>query len=162
MNPSIQFPSPIGPITLTASQVGIRSVQFLKSENDLAFSINTLLVTAQTQILAYLAGTRKSFSLEFDLADIHGFQQDVLAVISDITFGEILPYGQVATLIRKPIAARAVGSALARNPLPILIPCHRVVAADGHLTGYLGQKGIETKKWLLELEGHKIVGEKLG
>ena len=69
MNPSIQFPSPIGPITLTASQVGIRTVQFLKSENDLAFSINTLLVTAQTQILAYLTGTRKSFSLELDLTE---------------------------------------------------------------------------------------------
>jgi len=162
MNPSIQFPSLIGPITLTASQIGIRNVEFLKSENDLAFSINTLLVTAQTQILAYLTGTRKSFSLELDLTKIHGFQQDVLAVISDITFGEILTYAQVATLLHKPMAARAVGSALARNPLPILIPCHRVVAANGHLTGYLGQKGIETKKWLLELEGHKIVGEKLG
>jgi methylated-DNA-[protein]-cysteine S-methyltransferase len=162
MNPSIQFPSPIGPITLTASQVGIRSVQFLKSENDLAFSINTLLVTAQTQILAYLAGTRKSFSLELDLADIHGFQQDVLAVVSDIGFGEILTYGQVAAILHKPSASRAVGSALARNPLPILIPCHRIVAANRYLTGYLGQKGVKTKKWLLELEGHKIVGEKLG
>ena len=64
-------------------------------------------------------------------------------------------------MLKKPKASRAVGAALARNPLPILIPCHRVVAATGHLTGYLGQKGIASKKWLLELEGHKIVGEKL-
>lgn len=162
MNQSIQFPSPIGPVTLTASQVGIRSVQFQKSENDPVISTNTLLETAQAQILAYMSGTLKAFSVALDLDEIHGFQQDVLAVINGIAFGEILTYGQVATLLHKPMAARAVGSALARNPLPILIPCHRVVAANGHLTGYLGLKGIEMKKWLLELEGHKIVSEKLG
>jgi methylated-DNA-[protein]-cysteine S-methyltransferase len=158
----IHFPSPIGPVTLTASKVGIRSVRLVNSENDQAISTNTLLATAQTQILGYLSGTLKVFSVALDLAEIHGFQQDVLAVISGIAFSEILTYGQVAGLLHKPLASRAVGSALARNPLPILIPCHRVVAANGHLTGYLGQKGIETKRWLLELEGHKIVGEKLG
>ena len=162
MNQSIQFPSPIGPVTLTTSQVGIRSVQFQKSENDPVISTNTLLETTQAQILAYIGGTLKAFSVALDLAEIHGFQQDVLAVISGIAFGEILTYGQVATLLHKPMASRAVGSALARNPVPILIPCHRVVATNGHLTGYLGQRGIETKKWLLEMEGHKIVGEKLG
>lgn len=161
MNQSIQFPSPIGPVTLTASQAGIQSVQFVNSENDPAISTNTMLATAQTQILAFLSGTFKAFSVALDLAEIHGFQQDVLDVIRGIAFGEILTYGQVATLLHKPMASRAVGAALARNPLPILIPCHRVVAANGHLTGYLGQKGITSKKWLLELEGHKIVGEKL-
>jgi methylated-DNA-[protein]-cysteine S-methyltransferase len=74
----------------------------------------------------------------------------------------VFTYGQIAAKLGSPKASRAVGAALAHNPLPILIPCHRVVSASGHLTGYLGQKGIEGKRRLLELEGQKIVGEKLG
>jgi methylated-DNA-[protein]-cysteine S-methyltransferase len=85
----------------------------------------------------------------------------VLQLTFSIPFGEVLTYGQIATQLHKSGAARAVGMALARNPLPILIPCHRVVASTGHLTGYLGSKGIAAKQWLLEREGHRIVSQKL-
>ena len=86
----------------------------------------------------------------------------VYEIVGLIPRGKVATYGQIAALLHKHRAARAVGAALARNPMPILIPCHRVVAADGHLTGYLGSKGISTKQWLLEREGHRIVGQKLG
>jgi len=125
-------------------------------------SFHQLLRQAHTQLQEYFAGTRKEFSLPTTLGTLTAFQKEVLEITSRIPFGEVLTYGQIASSMGSPHASRAVGAALARNPLPILIPCHRVVAGNGHLTGYLGRKGIAAKKLLLELEGHTIVGEKLG
>ena len=90
------------------------------------------------------------------------FQREVLQLTLEIPFGEVRTYGELARTLGKSAASRAVGGALARNPLPLLIPCHRVVAATGALTGYSAASGIATKAWLLELEGHKIVSQKLG
>lgn len=161
MNQSIHFVSPIGPLSIITSQAGICYVRLYETESNQELSANSLLTATCTQFQEYFKGIRKEFSVVLDKKEICGFQKDVLDITSNIGFGELLTYGQIAALLHKPGASRAVGSALAHNPLPILIPCHRVVAANGHLTGYLGQKGIETKKWLLELEGHKVVGEKL-
>jgi methylated-DNA-[protein]-cysteine S-methyltransferase len=164
MTESIQFSSAIGLISLSSSQNALTSVLL----DGPRFEINPesgkypLLETAKFQLLEYFNGKRKAFDLALGWDQLQGFQRDVLKIISDIAFGEILTYGQIASRLKKPNASRAVGAALARNPLPIFIPCHRVVAANGQLTGYLGKKGIATKKWLLELEGHRIVGEKLG
>jgi methylated-DNA-[protein]-cysteine S-methyltransferase len=121
-----------------------------------------LILQAKTQLLEYLEGKRKVFEIPLDWESIRGFQKDVLQLTINIPFGEVWTYGQIATLLHKPRAARAVGTALARNPMPIFIPCHRVVSYNGHLTGYLGSKGITTKQWLLEREGHRFVGQKLG
>lgn len=122
----------------------------------------SLILQAQTQLFEYLEGKRKVFGIPLDWESIRGFQKDVLQLTLNIPFGEVHTYGQLATLLHKPGAARAVGAALARNPMPILIPCHRVVSTNRNLTGYLGSKGITTKQWLLEREGHRIVGQKLG
>jgi len=85
----------------------------------------------------------------------------VLDLTRQIAFGEVLTYGEIARRLGKPAASRAVGAALGRNPMPLLIPCHRVVAANRSLTGYSAADGIKTKAWLLTLEGGKVVGQKL-
>jgi methylated-DNA-[protein]-cysteine S-methyltransferase len=105
---------------------------------------------ARHQIDAYFAGQLKQFYLE--LAP-HGteFQMQVLGALQKIPFGEIRSYKDIAQAIERPKAMRAVGAANGRNPIPIIIPCHRVVGADGSLTGFGG--GIGTKAFLLRLEG---------
>jgi len=95
----------------------------------------TLAATRQ-QILQYLAGTRTEFELPLDWTAMTGFQADVLRLTLGIPYGEVRTYGDLASLLGKPAASRAVGGALARNPLPLLIPCHRVVASTGALRGY--------------------------
>ncbi len=104
---------------------------------------------AQQQIVEYLDGKRTVFDLPLEL---HGtpFQRTALEQVARIPYGKVMTYGEIATLIGKPGAARAVGSANARNDLPLVIPCHRVVATNG-LGGYGG--GLEMKRWLLKLEG---------
>jgi methylated-DNA-[protein]-cysteine S-methyltransferase len=124
--------------------------------------VASFLLEARRQILQFLESDRKAFALKLDWESIYNFQRDVLQLTLNIPFGEVRSYGQIAALLHKPRAARAVGAALSRNPMPILIPCHRVVSSNGHLTGYLGSKGIATKQWLLEKEGHRIVSQKLG
>ncbi len=157
------FCSPIGKITLQASSRGISRVDILPADADLPEqnSPEPLLKETADQLLAYLNGQRKSFDVPLDWSGLTEFQHLVLRRTLEIPFGEILRYGELARLINKPAASRAVGAALGSNPIPLIIPCHRVVAADGSLTGYSAAEGIKTKQWLLELEGHNIVGKKL-
>ncbi len=162
MTESLTSAFPIGTITVYCennSIVRVRLDELLQAGKP---SSDPLLRQAQAQLEEYFSGTRKEFSLPCALGTLTAFQRDVLELTSRIPYGEVCTYGQIASSLGKPQASRAVGAALARNPLPILIPCHRVVAANGHLTGYLGRKGIAGKKLLLELEGHTIVGDKLG
>ncbi len=158
------FTSPLGIISIYGSSDGISRVCLDEQPNALEFSgpISSFLLEVRRQILQFLESDRRAFDLKLDWESVYNFQKDVLQLTLTIPFGEVRTYGQIATLLHKPGAARAVGAALARNPMPFLIPCHRVVAANGHLTGYLGSKGIATKQWLLEKEGHRIVGQKLG
>lgn len=161
---SITFSSIIGTLTIISnSRVISRIILDVPVNESLSPSFSDqLLDEAKNQLLEYLSGKRTSFDIPLDLDQLSGFQKVVLELTSRIPYGETLTYGQIASLLHNPYASRAVGSALARNPLPILIPCHRVISSSGHLTGYLGSKGIATKKWLLEREGHKIVDQKLG
>lgn len=163
MNDSVRIQTPIGILTLMSNSIGLCKMEIdpPSSDSDPLDQINNLLAEAKTQLLEYFSGTRKKFDLLLDLDQLLGFQKEVLKIVSQIPYGKVLTYGQIAAQLLKPSASRAVGTAVAHNPLPILIPCHRVVAADGHLAGYLGMKGVAAKKWLLEMEGHKIVGEKL-
>lgn len=103
------------------------------------------------ELCAYAEGKCKEFDLPVDLSGARPFQRAVLTAISKIPFGETRSYAWVARAIGKPGAARAVGQALHTNPIPIIIPCHRVVASDGSLGGYGG--GLPMKKKLLRLEG---------
>lgn len=105
------------------------------------------------QLREYLAGRRTRFDLPLDLRALPEFQRRVLQAALEIPRGQVMTYSQIAQSIGRPRAARAVGQALGRNPMPIVIPCHRVVAADGSLRGYSGGGGARTKAWLLALEG---------
>lgn len=156
--------SPIGPIYVALSGEGLVAVEFgvdratflahmarehgVEPIEDQARAREVL-----AQILDYLTGERTSFDLPVDLRGRTDFQRLVLRAASGVPRGGLATYGEIAREIGRPRAARAVGQALARNPVPIVIPCHRVVAADGSLTGYSGGRGIETKRALLRLEG---------
>ncbi|MGH2621956.1 MAG: methylated-DNA--[protein]-cysteine S-methyltransferase [Anaerolineales bacterium] len=111
---------------------------------------------AVRQLDEYVQGTRTAFDLPVDLGACSDFQRRVLKAAAAVPRGRLATYGEIAARIGAPHAARAVGQALARNPVPIIVPCHRVVAADGSLTGYSGGAGVETKAILLRLEGAAI------
>lgn len=102
------------------------------------------------QIEEYFAGRRRDFDLAVD-GEGTDFQQLVWSELAKIPYGETRSYAEVAVAIGRPAAVRAVGAANGRNPIPIVVPCHRVIGADGSLTGFGG--GLEAKRWLLELEG---------
>lgn len=159
----LRFQSLIGAILAVCTKNGISRIEIGTDAGfaDAESAAGEMLNLCKQQILEYLAGTRRDFELPLDWSSITGFQSDVLHLTYEIPYGEVRSYGEVARALGKPAASRAVGGALARNPMPILIPCHRVVAASGALTGYSAADGITTKSLLLELEGHRIVGQKL-
>jgi O-6-methylguanine DNA methyltransferase len=105
------------------------------------------------QLREYFAGDRSSFNLPVDISQLTPFQRSVLDVACRIAPGEVWTYHRVAEELGRPRSSRPVGGALARNPIPIVIPCHRVVASDGSLGGYSGGSGLKAKRWLLRLEG---------
>jgi len=105
------------------------------------------------QLADYLAGRRAAFDVPVDLSRMTAFQQEVLQAACQIPRGQVRTYSDLARQIGRPKAARAVGQALGSNPVPIVVPCHRVLAADGSLRGYSGGGGLATKEQLLRLEG---------
>ena len=145
------FDTPLGQMAL-AEESGALTRLFLPGEGipRLVSRETPLLSKGRDEILAYLRGERRSFDLPLDPMGTP-FQQAVWAELRRIPYGETRSYAQVAAGIGKPKAVRAVGQANHRNPLPILIPCHRVIGASGKLTGYGG--GLDLKQKLLELEG---------
>lgn len=164
MNNSIQYESPIGQITVERSDKGIARLDITSPASEIAaeVKVDDLLSQCKRELSEYFSGHRKFFDLPLDWSRMTAFQMEVLRSTLEIPFGETRTYGELARALGKPSASRAVGSALGRNPLPLLIPCHRVIAASGALTGYSAAGGIATKAWLLQLEGHQIVGKKLG
>lgn len=104
------------------------------------------------QVESYLSGRRREFSLPLDWGGMSPFQTAVYQAVLEVPYGRTKTYGEIAAQLGKPNAARAVGAANAANPLPLIIPCHRLVGADGALKGYGSGRGIPTKAWLLELE----------
>ena len=111
---------------------------------------------AMKQVREYLDGKRTTFDLPLDMTTMTAFQRQVLTAAINIPRGKWLTYGEVAKAIGRPQASRAVGQALGHNPVPIVIPCHRVLGSDGSLHGYSGGGGIQTKAWLLQLEGAQL------
>lgn len=111
-----------------------------------------VLEKAQTQLGEYFAGRRTEFSLPVDLSGVSPFTQKVLGELQRVGYGDVLTYGDLAERVGSPRGARAVGRVMASNPLPIVIPCHRVIARGGALGGYSGGAGLTTKQWLLDFE----------
>ena len=139
--------SPIGTLTLTERGGAIVSLDWGKHGTQ---SPTPLLRRAAEQLAAYFAGHRAAFDLPLDPAGTE-FQKRVWQRMNGIPYGKLMTYGSLAKVIHS--SARAVGGACGRNPIPIILPCHRVLAADGSLTGYSGAGGVETKRFLLKLEG---------
>jgi methylated-DNA-[protein]-cysteine S-methyltransferase len=113
----------------------------------------TVLRRAGRELTAYFSGRRRSFTIPLDLSGLPPFTARVLEVLRTVPYGATVTYGELAARAGSPRAARAVGRAVAANPLAIVIPCHRVVAAGGRPGGYSGGGGLATKQWLLTREG---------
>ena len=134
----------------------MRAIEFcrnrhpVKRQDDWREGDNALLRRARAQLDEYFAGARRTFDLPLSPAGTE-FQRDVWTTLATIPYGETISYAQLATRVGRPSAMRAVGAANGRNPLPIVLPCHRVIGADGALTGFGG--GLPTKQFLLKLEG---------
>jgi len=154
----------VGPLFVAVSDRGLVGLDFGLSEQEFVARVAqrtkaTLIrsddaaAEAMKQVKEYLEGQRTKFDLPLDMSALSEFQRRVLNIALKIPRGKVLTYGDVAKAIGKPQASRAVGQALGHNPVPIVIPCHRVLGSDGSLHGYSGGGGIRTKKWLLELEG---------
>jgi methylated-DNA-[protein]-cysteine S-methyltransferase len=146
--------SPIGPLLLAGDGEALCRVGFPRGKGKVApqdgwMRDDTAFVAARSQLSEYFAGTRRTFDLP--LAPIGtAFQVSVWTSLALIPFGKTWSYGELARHVGRPGASRAVGAANGANPLPIVLPCHRVIGSDGSLTGFGG--GIETKRWLLALE----------
>jgi methylated-DNA-[protein]-cysteine S-methyltransferase len=154
--------SPVGKLLLAATERGLVRVAFDREDHDLVLvgladkiSPRVLispsrLEDATRQLSEYFAGIRKTFALEVDLSLVSGFRRAVLAHLPAIDYGRTESYSEVALAAGSPRAVRAVGTACATNPIPIVVPCHRVVRADGSFGGYRG--GPAAKGLLLQLE----------
>jgi methylated-DNA-[protein]-cysteine S-methyltransferase len=144
--------SPLGQIKLEASQEALTSVQFEEGEVNFSAkgSSSTLLIEAMAQLEAYFQKRLQVFSLPLHLVGT-SFQKEVYQQVAAIPYGSTRTYGQLAAQMQNPGAVRAVGAANGKNPLLIVVPCHRVVGPAGKLTGYAG--GLERKEKLLRLEG---------
>ena len=146
--PCLFYDSPIGPMTLVQEGEALARLDFdVPSQPEEA---TPLLLEACRQLREYFAGERKEFALPLAPAGTE-FQKKVWAALRDIPWGETRSNGDIARAIGNPTACRAVGMANGRNPLPVFIPCHRVIGTNGSITGYSG--GLEKKRFLLRLEG---------
>ena len=154
--------SPIGPLLVAATERGLARI-FFDAEPEL--HLDRLARTygprvlrsapavdaAHRQLDEYFAGDRSAFALDLDLRGAAPFAQQVLGELALVPYGQTTTYGTLAAKVGAPRAARAVGTVMNRNPIPIVLPCHRVVGASGSLTGYAG--GLDVKERLLRLEG---------
>jgi methylated-DNA-[protein]-cysteine S-methyltransferase len=156
------MPTPIGVLLLTAEDGSLTGIHFEPSSGshrlwpewhhtaDVDDQSSTVIAEARAQLDAYFAGERNSFTLPLAPRGTP-FQQRVWTALREIGFGHSISYLELARLVGDEKAVRAVGGANARNPLPVVVPCHRVIGSDGSLTGFGG--GIERKRWLLRHEG---------
>jgi methylated-DNA-[protein]-cysteine S-methyltransferase len=155
--------TPVGPLLLAATDKGLVRVAYASQDHDLVLadlakrvSPRVLRAPGRLSVAAreldeYFAGRRTAFDLPLDLALSSGFRRIVQQHLPDIAYGHTQSYKQVAEIVGNPRAVRAVGTACATNPLPVVVPCHRVLRSDGTLSGYAG--GPAAKATLLALEG---------
>ncbi|MDT8306969.1 MAG: methylated-DNA--[protein]-cysteine S-methyltransferase [Anaerolineae bacterium] len=155
----------LGPIWVALSSAGLVAVLMKGTEAALrrhlapaeAVINQERTVEAISQIVAYLNGERREFDLPIDWSVLASFHSRVLRIVHAIPYGQTRTYGEIANELGMTNGARAVGRANATNPIPLVIPCHRVVGSDGRLHGYGGPGGVTTKAWLLQLEGSRLL-----
>ena len=154
--------TPIGDIWIACSERGLVAIDWKKSESAFLKKLSRRIKTppennprrlthTDSQLREYLDGERKRFTIAIDWSMMRSFQREALLATFAIPYGHTSTYGEIAMQIGRPRSARAVGRAEATNPMPLVIPCHRVLGSDGKLRGYGG--GLDIKKWLLRLEG---------
>ena len=157
---STKMDSPVGRLTLVGSARGLAAILW---ENDKPGRVrlsltarddnHPVLLETQRQLGEYFAGQRQRFSVKLDFTGTD-FQKQVWRALLTIPFGQIRSYGQIAAQLDNPKAVRAVGAANGKNPISIIAPCHRVIGANGKLTGFAG--GLDAKRYLLELESRRL------
>ncbi|MCF7221243.1 methylated-DNA--[protein]-cysteine S-methyltransferase [Marilutibacter chinensis] len=150
------YHSPVGPLRIATSDAGVHAIEFHAQRHPVPRDTrwqageHPLLDAVAAQLDGYFAGQRTVFDLPL-APEGTAFQRSVWLELARIPYGSTVSYAQMASRVGRPAAVRAVGAANGRNPLPIVLPCHRVIGADGSLTGFGG--GLPTKQFLLELEG---------
>lgn len=158
--------SPIGPLWAAATQIGLVTVGFGAPEagiEDIARRISPRVVEmprrldeVRREFDEYFAGRRRQFEVHLDRRLSRGFRAEVLRALEQVAYGQTVSYLGLAEMVGNPKASRAVGTAMATNPLPIVVPCHRVLRTGGALGGYGG--GLDAKRWLLAHEGATLPG----
>lgn len=145
----------LGGVVIAATARGIARLDFMDNDqvSQLSQRPSDLTRTCRTQLEEYFAGHRQQFDLPLDAAGTD-FQQQVWQALSGIPYGETRSYGELAEGLGRKGAQRAIGAANGRNPIAIIVPCHRVIGSDGSLTGYAG--GIGRKQWLLAFEAQEV------
>ncbi|HZT92679.1 MAG TPA: methylated-DNA--[protein]-cysteine S-methyltransferase [Gaiellaceae bacterium] len=152
--------SPVGELLVAATDRGLARISYFGVDEDAlaqTFGARVLrmpLDDVRRELDEYFEGRRRNFELPLDLR-VAPFHADVLRELARVPYGQTTTYGTLAAKVGRPAAARAVGTVMNRNPLPIVLPCHRVVGASGSLVGYAG--GLEVKRRLLQLEGALLV-----
>lgn len=149
MKTTCHITTPVGWLAISADETAVTAIRFCSEPTAATAPATPLLAQAAHELAAYFAGTCRDFTLPLAPAGTP-FQQQVWEALRTIPYGQTRTYGQIATQIGSPRASRAVGMANNRNPIAIVIPCHRVVGADGSLTGYAG--GLDVKQQLLQTE----------
>jgi methylated-DNA-[protein]-cysteine S-methyltransferase len=159
-------PSPLGELFLASTETGLCRVAWFTSESAFVMELEEqwqrtavrepsegggVLAEAACQLARYFARQRQTFMLPLDLSRARPFQREVLLELVKVPYGEVVTYGELAAHCGRPRAARAVGGAMRANPLPIVVPCHRVLPSTGGLGGFGGRP--ELKRQLLEIEG---------
>jgi len=146
------IPSPLGKIFLEGSENGVSRISFWEkdTQGEITSVIPECLEECALQLAEYFDGTRKEFDLKLDFGQAPSFHKEVWKMVKLIPYGRTRTYAEIAEIIDNQYAYRAVGHANGMNPLPIVIPCHRVIGKDGNLTGYA--YGLEMKRWLLSHE----------
>lgn len=161
--------TPIGTIWIAASDNGLVGVSLWDDAErfvaeigrhtggDVGVADGPIVTAALTELDEYLRGERRDFSVPIDWSILTPFQREALELVRGVGYGHTTSYGAIAERMGRPGAMRAVGRANATNPYPIIVPCHRILGADGRLHGYGARGGLETKAWLLRLEGSWLI-----
>jgi len=156
--------SPLGDLWIAVSEQGLAAIEWSQDEADFGIYLTKRfkrpvqpnpekVAPALRQLDEYLRAARKAFDLPIDWSLLRPFQRQVLQIVFAIPYSQTRTYGDIAHEVGNSHAARAVGRANATNPMPLVIPCHRVIGSDGKLHGYGGGEGLPTKEWLLQMEG---------